>query len=175
MKQGFIHVYMGDGKGKTTAAVGQCVRAAGAGLRVVFVQFMKGRKTSELNSLQRLENLKILRSEEDFGFYAQMSEGDRTEITRIHNRLIDEVTTLVNEGSCDLVVLDELTYPYEWNLIRRESVEELICHKPEQLELVITGRNPAPIMLEQADYITEMKMIRHPYEQGITAREGIEF
>ena len=65
MKQGLIHVYMGDGKGKTTAAVGQCVRAAGAGLRVVFVQFMKGRKTSELNSLQRLENVKILRSEKE--------------------------------------------------------------------------------------------------------------
>ena len=139
------------------------------------MQFMKGRATSELNVLKQLENVTILRSEQDFGFYAQMSEADRTEITRIHNELIDQVTDLVNEGNCDLVILDELTYPYEWNLIKWESVEELVCHKPEQLELIITGRNPAPIMLEHADYITEMKMIRHPYGQGIAAREGIEF
>lgn len=85
------------------------------------------------------------------------------------------MTDLVNEGECDLLVLDELTYPYDWNLISKEMVKELICRKPEALELVITGRNPAEFFLEHADYITEMKAIRHPYEKGVAAREGIEY
>ena len=175
MKQGLIHVYMGNGKGKTTAAIGLCIRAAGAGRRVAFVQFMKGRATSELNVLKQLENVTILRSEQDFGFYAQMSDSDQEEITEVHNQLLKDVTKLVNEGKCDLLILDELTYPYDWNLISKEKVEELICRKPETLEVVITGRNPAEFFLAHADYVTEMKAIRHPYEKGIVAREGIEY
>lgn len=175
MKQGMIQIYTGDGKGKTTAAIGQCIRAMGAGYKVVFVQFMKGSKTSELNILRQLKDVTVLRSEKDFGFYTQMTEADKTEITQIHNELFRKVTDIVNQDKCDLLVLDELTYPYEWNLIARDAVEELICHKPKQLELVITGRHPASLFMEHADYITEMKAVRHPYEKGTAAREGIEY
>ncbi len=172
---GLMHVYMGDGKGKTTAAVGLCVRAAGTGRRTVFVQFMKGGETGEINVLKQLEQVTVLRSEKNFGFYAQMSEADKSEIKQVHNELLARVTNIVNHGECDLLILDELTYPYEWNLISKESVDELVRNKPEQLELVVTGRNPAEIFLEHADYITEMKAVRHPYERGIKARAGIEF
>ncbi len=175
MNNGLIHVYTGEGKGKTTAAIGLCIRAAGAGHRVVFVQFMKGRDTSELNVLKALEQVTVLRSDRDFGFYSQMSESDKDEITKIHNVLLQKVTDIVNDKMCDVLVLDELTYPYAWNLISQEKVDELIQHKPETLELVITGRDPAPIFIEHADYITEMKAIRHPYDKGVAAREGIEF
>ena len=175
MKQGLIHVYMGDGKGKTTAAIGLCIRAVGAGRRVLFVQFMKGRNTSELNVLKQLEHVTVLRSEQDFGFYAQMSDADKEEITKIHNQLLEDALDIVTKGECDLLILDELTYPYDWNLISKETVEELIHNKPNTLELVITGRDPAPFLLEHADYITEMRAVRHPYEKGIAAREGIEY
>lgn len=175
MKRGLMHVYMGDGKGKTTAAVGLCVRAAGTGQRVVFVQFMKGGRTGEIHVLKQLEHVTVLRSEKNFGFYAQMSETDQSEITQVHNELFKRAIDIVDHGECDLLILDELTYPYEWNLISKEMVDELIRNKPERLELVVTGRNPAAVFMEHADYITEMKAVRHPYERGIKAREGIEF
>lgn len=174
-KQGLIHVYCGDGKGKTTAAIGLSVRAAGGGKKVLFVQFMKGGETGELEILRKLPGTEVLRSEKKFPFYKQMNEAQKEELTQIHNRLLETVRERIEAGVCDLLVLDELTYPYEWELLDKEKVKEIFERRTNRPEIVCTGRNPAGFFTERADYITEMKCLRHPYEKGIAARKGIEF
>lgn len=169
-----IHLYTGEGKGKTTAAVGLCVRAAGAGLRVIFSQFMKGNDTGELHVLEHIPNVRIVRSAKQFGFYKTLSEVQKAELTDIHNALLDQIAEAAAEGKCDLVILDEITYPVNWGLIDIGKLRQLIG-SAKDLELVFTGRNPADFLVDCADYVTEMKAVRHPFEKGITARKGIEY
>lgn len=170
-----IHLYCGDGKGKTTAAEGLCLRAAGAGIEVVFVQFMKGGLTSELHSFEKLTDIKVIRNRKDFGFYKNMSEEDKRQIRASHDANLKEACGLVAEGRCGLLVLDEITYPYRLGLVDRGLVEGLLNGKPEEMELVLTGRNPEQIFIDKADYITRMCCVRHPYEKGVGARRGIEY
>lgn len=175
MENGLMHLYYGDGKGKTTAAVGLAVRAAGTGKKVLFAQFMKSDKTGELAALKSLSCVTVLRGEKAFPFYRKMTEEDKVEQTRIHNRILEDILDMLQKNTYDVIVLDEITYPYEWELIDCEKVRELIQTAHGRAEVVCTGRNPDVFFLDYADYITEMKNIRHPYEKGIKAREGIEY
>lgn len=175
MENGLMHLYYGEGKGKTTAAVGLAVRAAGAGKRVLFAQFMKGGKTGELAILRSISNITVLRSEKAFPFYRKMTEEDKAEQTLVHNRMLKNIFSRLQKEECDVIVLDEITYPYKWKLIDCGKVRELLATVQGRAEIICTGRNPDAFFLGQADYITEMKCIRHPYEKGIEAREGIEY
>lgn len=170
-----IQVYHGDGKGKTTAAIGLSIRAMGAGRRVVFLQFLKGGETGELHIFSGLENIKVIRNEKDLGFVSGMSDSEKKEVTRMHNENLKKAISLLQQGWADVAVMDELTYPYAWGLLDRELVKDFITHCPEHIELIITGRNPDPLFLERADYITNMQCERHPFEKNIKARRGIEF
>ena len=207
-----IQVYHGDGKGKTTAAIGLAVRFSGAGKKVLFCQFMKGNISSEIGVLQKLENLEVELIGKKFGFYKDMTEQDKEEITKCHNHILEKVLgVLLNaksagqepayqepaiqevadqepetqelqdqcqDGPTLLVVLDELTSAYRYGLLDRGLVSKIILAASENrqiIELVITGRDPDSFFLEHADYITEMKIQRHPYEKGILARKGIEW
>lgn len=170
-----VHVYHGDGKGKTTAAIGLTVRASGCGRRVIFSQFMKGQRTGELAVLNNISNVKVIRSEKDFPFYSRMTDEQKVELATIHNSILKELIAAVDAEAVDMIVMDEITYPYSWGLMDSELFNELMTKAKGQVELVLTGRNPDELMLAAADYITEMKCIRHPYEKGIKAREGIEF
>lgn len=174
-EKGLIHVYCGDGKGKTTAALGLAIRAAGAGKKVIFLQFMKGNETSELQSLSLLPGILVLRSDREFGFYAGMTEEQKKELTQIHESLLQQALERIRAGECDVLILDEVTYAWNWELTDRKLLEELVAHKPEALELVLTGRDPAQFFLERADYVTRMQCVRHPYEKKVAARKGIEF
>lgn len=175
MNMGLLHVYHGEGKGKTTAAIGLAVRAAGAGNQVIFSQFMKGGPTAELQILGELRQVRILRSPKAFPFYSQMTEPQKQEQTEIHNQLIRQMLQAVREESCQVLVLDEVTYPVSWGLLDIRLLQELLDLARNRAEVVCTGRNPADWLLERADYITEMRAVRHPYERGIQAREGIEW
>lgn len=168
-----IHLYTGEGKGKTTAAVGLCVRAAGSGMRVIFSQFMKGNDTGELHVLEHIPNVRILRSAKPFGFYRTLSGQQKLELTDIHNALLDQILEAVEKRECDMVILDEITYPVNWGLVDVSRLERLIG--AGGAEFVFTGRNPAPFLWECADYVTEMKALRHPFERGVAARRGIEY
>ncbi len=168
-----IHLYTGDGKGKTTAAIGLAVRAAGCGWNIIFAQFMKGNDTGELHGLANLPRVRICRSPIEFGFYGSMSDGDKAALREIHNRLLRELLAAAQSGTCGLIVLDEITYPVSWGLLDEELLKELLACK--DVELVLTGRNPADYLWESADYITQMQCARHPYEKGVQARRGIEY
>ena len=172
---GLIHLYTGDGKGKTTAAIGLAVRAAGAGMKVVFAQFMKGRDTSELNSLSGIEGIAIVRNNTDLGWFKKDNAEQIKEYTRVHNDILDEIETLIMNSQCDVLILDEVTYPYNYGIIDKERLEALIEDGTENIEVVLTGRDAPDFMSEHADYITNMQKIKHPYDQGISARIGIEF
>lgn len=165
-----LQIYCGDGKGKTTAALGGAVRASGAGLRVCFTQFMKGAHTSELPALRALP-IKVRRCDRDYGFYKSMSEADKLAITRCHNALLEAA---FSEGF-EFIVLDEFCSAYRLGLLDRELAARLILENKEKAEIVLTGREPPEIFVENADYISEIMCRRHPYENGISAREGIEF
>lgn len=175
MEKGYIQLYCGDGKGKTTASLGLALRAAGSGMKVIFVQFLKGSDTSELKSLESIPNITVIRNTKEFGFYNTMNENDIKEITLMHTQNFMKAIEKVKNGECDLLVLDELCAAYEKSLIEQEAVRDFIKNKPENLELVMTGRNPDIFLIEHADYISEIKKIKHPFDKHVPARLGIEY
>lgn len=175
MQDAFMHLYCGNGKGKTTAAVGLAVRAAGTGKQVLFAQFMKSRKTGEIEGLKNLKNITVLRSSKKFPFYKNMTPAQKKEQASIHNQILDSIIESAQNRKYGLIVLDEITYPCQWELIDKERLFHFLLSERERTEIVCTGRNPDTFFLEHADYITEMKCIRHPYGRGVPAREGIEY
>ncbi len=172
--QTMIHVYTGDGKGKTTAAVGLAVRHAGAGKTVLFVQFMKCMPTGELAALGQLSGITVLRNACRHGFSFAMTEEERAMVTASHNANLRRAAEAARTGACSLIVLDEVTSAYALDLIDRAAVDALIDGAAET-ELVLTGRDPAKHMLDAADYVTQMTLVKHPYTRGVHARKGIEY
>ncbi len=172
--KGLIHIYCGENKGKTTACVGLSVRAFGSGFKVIFSQFLKTAPSGELKSLEQL-GIKTYRITKPKGFTWEMNEAELAELKEEHNKLFKEVTSLIKgDGDKTLLVLDEMIGAYTGNHIDRELVLDFLKNKPKNLEVVMTGRNPSDELVEIADYITEMKKIKHPMDQGVNARKGIE-
>ncbi len=174
MRQGLIHIYCGDGKGKTTAAIGLAVRAAGCGKRVFIVQFLKGQATGELKSLACIPEIKLLRGKACSKFTCQMDERELQQTYDLNTKNLLTAVETARSGECDVLILDEILGTLSCDLIDSDLLRSLIEQKPESLELVLTGRNPPQWLLDQADYVTEMVKRKHPYDQGIPAREGIE-
>lgn len=172
---GFLHIYCGEGKGKTTAALGLALRAAGAGKTVRIIQLLKGTNTSELEALRLIPNIKVTRCDKNYGFVNKMTEADKTEITACHNKLLSEGYELVKSGTVDMLIIDEFNAAYDYNLLDKKAAEEFLTCREFPAEIVITGRNPAEKFLNIADYISEIKCVKHPFDSGISARKGIEF
>jgi len=173
--KGLIHVYTGEGKGKSTAALGLALRASGRGKRVLLVQFFKGSDTGELHTAELLPNITVLRLEQRHGFFKYMNEAQKAEVYEEHTVLLSKACGLAREGACELLILDEAISAYQHNALDKAKLEAFVQNKPDALELVLTGRNAPEIFIDMADYVTEMNKVKHPYEKGISAREGIEF
>ena len=172
---GFLHIYCGDGKGKTTAAIGLAVRAAGAGMRVHIIQLLKGSDSAELSVLRSIPGITLERCDRNYGFVWNMTDEDRSNITRCHNSLLEKGYALVRSGKADMLIIDEFNAAYRHGLLDREAAERFLTEKPGAAELIITGREPAEIFVDSADYVSEIKCVKHPYQKGINARRGIEF
>lgn len=171
---GLTHLYTGDGKGKTTAALGLSLRFAGHGRRVLFLQLCKGSDSGELSALRALSQITLLRNSRDYGFWKTMSEESRAACLRENNTNLETAIRAIAGRECELLVLDEVCPAYENEAASRAMIERIVFEKPHWLELALTGRNAPAFMLEAADYISEIKCIRHPYQNGISAREGAE-
>ncbi|XVG95116.1 cob(I)yrinic acid a,c-diamide adenosyltransferase [Eubacteriales bacterium KG127] len=171
---GLVHIYCGDGKGKTTASVGLTVRAQGFGLKVLFMQFLKDGNSSELNVLRTLDNITILGAKPIKKFTFQMSEEELSETRRVSAEQLKEAVDLVMDGDYNLLVLDEALGSIEAGVLDENLVLDFLKNKPEKLEVVITGRVPSENMVEAADYVSRIEKVKHPYDQGIPARKGIE-
>ena len=124
---------------------------------------------------QARAQIRIIRSETDLGWLDLKDEKRTAAVAKVQGQILEQVRQCVLKRECDILILDEITYPYSYGLIDRNTLKEMIQNKPRNMELVLTGRDADPFFMEQADYITEMKCISHPYEKGIDARRGIEF
>jgi cob(I)alamin adenosyltransferase len=173
MSRGLIHIYCGDGKGKTTAAIGLSIRALGAGLPVRFVQFFKNGDSSEITVLRHLSGCTVLHSEEQFGRYSRMSTVRREQAREAYRELF--ARAVENLESVRVLVLDEIISAYRYGMVDQKNLLHLLREKPDSLEIVLTGRDPAPELLELADYVSEIQKVKHPFDQGILGRKGIEF
>lgn len=171
---GLIHIYCGDGKGKTTAAVGLVVRCAGRGNKVLLVQFLKSRDSGELYSLAKLPDIEVMRGKESKKFTFQMNEEEKHALLIEHNKMFEQVLAKIKNGGYSLLILDEVIGALNAKVFEMPKLIEFLRHKPENLEVVLTGRNPAPELVEIADYVSEMRKVKHPMDKGIMAREGIE-
>lgn len=177
---GLFHIYTGDGKGKTSAATGLAVRFAGSGGRVLYAQFLKKDDSSELCSMKQLENIELICCDKCFGFTFQMSEETKAEAKSFYTDYFQRIVKVIElkrepgEAEYGLLVLDELATAYATKMIEPEAVLNFIKNRPKELEIVVTGRNAAPELLELADYVSEIRKIKHPFDKGIGARKGIE-
>ena len=170
---GLVHIYCGDGKGKTTAVLGLAVRCAGSGRRVLLTQFLKDGASSEFAALARVPGLETLPQTRTFGFTWTLTAEEKAEARRYYGGLLEEAFR--RGGDFDLLVLDEALGACAAGLLEEERLLELLARRPEDLEVVLTGRGPSQALLDAADYVTEMRLIKHPYERGVPARPGIEF
>ena len=169
--KGYIHVYTGDGKGKTTAALGLALRAAGAGFRVYIAQFVKGMKYSELNVLPRLSDSITLKQ---YGRDCFIERDPTEEDIRAAQKGLEAVKKIMASGEYQMIILDEANIAVYFDLFSVDDLLDFMRAKPEAVELVITGRKADPRVIEAADLVTEMKEIKHYYQKGIEARSGIE-
>lgn len=173
MKTGLIHIYCGDGKGKTTASVGLAVRAAGAGKKVVFSQFFKDGTSSEIANLKKLDGITTVHCPVHHGFYFRMNDEQKKKAKADYTALLE--LALEEAKGADLLILDEVLSAFCYSVIPQSRLLAFLQNKPSALEVVLTGRDPDQRLLELADYVTEMKKIKHPFEAGVPARKGIEF
>lgn len=170
MEKGYVHVYTGNGKGKTTAALGLSVRALCAGKKVFFGQFVKGMKYSETKCAEHFEGIVFKQFGEDCFIYNEPTKKD----IELAQKGLKEMATVLQDGDYEVVVLDELSIALFYKLFKVEEVVEAIKNRAPHVEVIITGRYAPDELIEMADLVTEMKEIKHYYRQGIEARTGID-
>ena len=171
--KGYIQVYTGKGKGKTTAAFGLALRAAGAGMKVFIAQFVKGREYSELKSIRKFEGLITVRQYGRESFISEKNGPEKEDII-LATEGLNEVMEILKSGEYQLVILDEANIAVHFKLFPVSELLKIIDAKPDHVELVITGRNADTRVLEKADLVTEMRAVKHYYDIGVQARTGIE-
>ncbi len=170
-----IHIYYGDGKGKTTAAAGLAVRAAGSGMRVLFTQFLKTEFSGERNALRNMEGVVLSTCPLELKFTYDMTEQEKQQTAVLFRKLFDKSASTALSSRYDMVVFDEIFDVINENMLSESVVFEFIANAPKSLEIVMTGHDPSQRFIDAADYVTEFKKIKHPYDKGVTARRGIEF
>ncbi len=171
--KGLIHIYCGDGKGKTTAATGLAVRAAGAGKRVLFVQLFKNGVSSEIKSLRKL-GVETIICESYHKMFHQMNEEEMASAREDYTSLLAKALGEAKDGF-DVLVIDEVISSCNHKIVPEKMLIDFLKNKPEELEIVMTGRKPSAALCAFADYISEVKKIKHPYDKGLNARKGIEY
>jgi len=176
LRKGLVIVFTGDGKGKTTSALGIALRACGHGMKVLIIQFIKGsRATGELKAIKRLSpEIEIIHQGKGFIGIRGNNISRKEHIEAAENAL-KLAKEKIQAGGYDIVILDEINNAVSLNLIPIEDVLESIKNRPPELHLILTGRNAHASVIELADLVTEMRNIKHPYKEGITAQKGVDF
>ena len=172
---GLIHIYCGEGKGKTTCSVGLTVRASGYGLKTLFMQFLKSGDSSELKVLKSLDNVTVLGTKPIKKFSFQMTEEEKEETRQVNAQQFNDMLNMLEEaGDYNMLVLDECLGAIETGLLEESLIVDFLKNKPEHLEVVLTGRYPTDTLVELADYVSRIDKVKHPFDKGIPARAGIE-
>ena len=176
-RRGLVIVHTGEGKGKTTAALGMAIRSWGNGMRVLILQFIKGSWTyGELKAIETLSAAdgRIEIRQGGLGF-TRKGNKDAEEHRRAAEELLQSALHEISGGTWDMIILDEFNYAYSFGLIRQEELEQILSARPEQTHLIFTVRNASEELIDRADLVTEMHLVKHPYQKGIKAQRGIEF
>lgn len=172
IKVGLIQVYTGKGKGKTTAALGQALRACGQGLKVVVIQFLKGINTGELVASKKLPGLKIVQAGSRKHVLKKNANLKDRQMAEKGLRLAGEI---LGKNRCDILILDEINVAIDYGLLRIRDVISMIKKKPDNIELILTGRGAKKEIIDVADLVSDIKEVKHNYKKGISARRGIEY
>ncbi len=173
--RGCIHIYCGDGKGKTSAAVGLAVRAAGRGKPVLIVRFLKTEDSGEVPVLRHIPGITVVPCDKSFGFVFRMTPEEKAEAADYYKKRFDGACEEAVQGGYDVLVLDEIMASCYYGMVSEEELAAFLQYKPEALEVVMTGRDPSERLTGLADYVSEIQMKKHPFTEGIPAREGIEY
>lgn len=175
-KKGYVHIYMGEGKGKTTCALGLAFRSIGAGFKVMMVQFLKNWHTSELDSIKLLgDKFQIYRIESKKSFTYNLNE-EQLKLLREEIKVeFSRAKEFINSDEYDLIILDEALGAIQGGFIDEDDIIDLIQNKPERLELVLTGRNASQRLIDNAQLVSRIDKVKHYYDEGILARAGIEY
>lgn len=172
---GCVHIYHGDGKGKTSAALGLAIRAAGRGHKVLLARFLKNEDSGELPVLRAIPGITVMPCEQSFGFIFRMTAEEKQEAAAFYHHHFLTAVKRAQADDYEVLILDEIMAACSYEMIRETEILTFLGEKPAGLEVVMTGRNPSADLIRAADYVTEMKLIKHPFEKGIPAREGIEY
>ena len=177
MQNNMLHLYIGDGKGKTCSAYGLALRALGCGFKVAIFSFLKSPKSGEIKILKELSKtnplLSLNISDKDHGFYYTLSDIEKQEVQSEVNDLANKFEKSLKDNLFDLIILDEIIDAINLNLVCEENFISLL--KKRNTEIVLTGRNPSENLIDIADYVSDVNKIKHPYDKGIPARRGIEY
>jgi ATP:corrinoid adenosyltransferase len=173
-ERGCIHIYCGNGKGKTTCAVGLCVRAAGFGRKVLIYQFMKNNATNERKALLQISNITIIDGLEQEKFSFQMTDTEKAERKSYYEEQFQMLTAKAIDEHFDVVFFDELVYTIDAQLFDEELLLDFLKNKPTHLEVILTGQNPSDKLIDAADYVSEICKAKHPFDKGLPSRKGIE-
>jgi cob(I)alamin adenosyltransferase len=169
---GLVHVYTGNGKGKTTAALGLAFRAVGCGLRAAMVQFLKpSEEYGEQLAAEKLDGFEII----SMGLDHMCSEVSRSEDIRLAHEALARLSEILSSGKHDLVIADEINVAMSWELLEPEEVIEVLEKRAPCTEVVLTGRGAPKKIIDYADLVTEMLLVKHPFDRGVPARRGVEF
>ncbi len=171
--RGLIQIYVGDGKGKTTAAVGSAVRAAGADKKVAFVQFLKSNAGNERKILSKIDNITLFDAPESVPFFFQMNAAQQKDYRIMQNNTFDEAA--LNASRYDMLILDEVLDTVDLGIIDANKVLSFMRSKPQNLELILTGHRADESFITLADYVSEVRALKHPFDKGVPARLGIEY
>lgn len=173
--KGFVHIYCGDGKGKTTAALGLAMRAAGRGRRIIIARFLKNDDSGEVEILRQIPGIRLKPCDKCFGFFYQMTEEQKKEAGEYYEKLFRDTWREAAEEEYDMVILDEIMAACRYGFVSEKELEMCLGGRPSGLEVVMTGREPSESLLESADYVSEICKRKHPYDQGVRARAGVEY
>lgn len=179
MEHGLIQLYCGDGKGKTTASVGAAIRAIGNNEQVLFIQFMKDGNSGEVPVLKGIPGIEYYCAEElPKGFYNRMNPDEQVIFKRKQMELFEKMLVLakdISDQKGGVIILDEVIHAYNKGFLDKERFLVFLNKKPENLEVILTGRDPDEKIVDLADYFTDMNLKKHPFQNGVAARKGIEF
>lgn len=173
--KGCIHIYCGDGKGKTSAAIGLAVRAAGRGKRIYLSRFLKTDDSGEVSVLQHYPPITVRPCDRTFGFISRLPQEEKREASDYYTSFFRQTCQAAICGDYDVLIMDEIIGACNFGMVPEGEVLDFLKSKPETMEIVLTGRDPSDEFISLADYVSEVKKIKHPYEKGIGARKGIEY
>lgn len=175
MSKGLIHIYHGQGKGKTTCGFGLCTRALGSSKKVLVHQFLKNNNANERKILEKLDDIVFIDGKEDVKFIFNMNEQEIEEFKKYAVEKISQIIDYVEKNDVDVLFLDEILHLFSNNIVKENDFLNFLKNKPEKLEIILTGYNPSQEIIKLADYISHIEKQKHPFDKGIKPRNGIEF